>query len=71
MMAPVKDPDKIREALTRVSGERQAAETANRKATTELRRLLRDAQKAEGLSMSEAAKLAGISRVSAYELLKN
>jgi hypothetical protein len=70
-MIAVKDPDKIRDALTRVAGERDAADKAHKKATAELRRLVRDARESDELTDTEAAKLAGISRFTFYELLKD
>lgn len=64
------DAAEIRRGLVEAARKREAAAEQQREATYDLRRLLREVQAVDGISMKEAAELAGISRVTAYELLK-
>ncbi len=61
--------DAIREGLRRAAQDREDADKKHARATADLRRWLRAARDAEGLSMSEAAELGGVSRKTAYALL--
>lgn len=61
--------DEIRAGLAKAARERAAADERHARATDDLRRWLHAARDAEGLTMSEAARLGGVSRNSAYALL--
>ena len=69
--APAVSPDRVRLYLQEAAEKREKAQKAREDATDELRYWLREAQKVDGLSMSEAARLGGVSRFTAYELLKD
>jgi hypothetical protein len=62
--------DQIRKELSGLAQVRAGLEADLEQSRDDLAKLLRKAQGADGLSMKEAADLAGLSRVSAYELLK-
>jgi hypothetical protein len=61
--------DEIRAGLAKAARERAEADERHARATADLRRWLREARDAEGFTMSEAARLGGVSRKSAYALL--
>ena len=61
--------DEIRAGLAKAAGKRAAADEKHARATADLRHWLREARDADGLTMSEAARLGGVSRNSAYKLL--
>jgi hypothetical protein len=62
-------PDVIRERIRSAATARCEAEAEKAKATARLTRALREAA-ASNISHSEAARLAGLSRNGAYELLR-
>lgn len=64
------NPDQIRKELQGLAQVRAGLEADLERSRDDLAKLLREAQATDGLSMKEAAELAGLSRVSAYELLK-
>ncbi len=61
--------DEIRAGLAKAAQERADAAQRHTRATADLRHWLRAARDNDGLSMSEAAKLGGVSRKTAYALL--
>lgn len=64
------NPDQIRKELLGLAQVRAGLEARMEQNRDDLAQALREAQASDGLSMKEAAVLAGLSRVSAYELLK-
>ena len=68
--APSMNADQIRKELSGLAQVRAGLDADLEQSRSDLAKLLRRAQDADGLSMKEAAELAGLSRVSAYELLK-
>jgi hypothetical protein len=61
----------IRAGLIKAGEDRAHAERLNARATADLRAWLRKAQAAEGVTVSEAASLGGISRKTAYAMLSD
>ena len=61
--------DEIRNGLARATEQRREARELEARATSELRDWLEEAQSCEGLTMGEAAKIVGVSRVMLYKLL--
>jgi hypothetical protein len=62
------DADRIRDGIRAAVARREAGQREFDEGTTELRLWLRKAKDADGLPMAEAARLAGVARVSAYEM---
>lgn len=63
------DVEEIKRGLETAARERAEADDKHARATSRLITLLREARKAGGLGFTEAARLGGITRQSAYELL--
>jgi F0F1-type ATP synthase membrane subunit b/b' len=62
--------DEIRSGLAEAAKDRGQADQLRAEATERLADLLRRARDADAITMTEAAKLGGVSRVAAYELVK-
>lgn len=61
----------IRQRLKEAAKQRAAADESHAAATAKLVQHLRHAADADGITMSEAAKLAGVSRKTAYQMLRD
>jgi hypothetical protein len=68
-MHTMANADEIRAGLIQAAKRREAADRERERATAELVALLRAVHDAEGITMSEAAELIGVSRVMAYKML--
>ena len=62
-------PDQLRAEIKRVVQRRRKAEAARRAADEELRELLRQVQATPGVTMKEAARVAGVTRGALYKIL--
>jgi hypothetical protein len=62
--------DKLRAGLTKAAKERREADETRERATAELVKLLRQVPDVDGISMTEAAELIGVSRVMAHRMAK-
>jgi len=60
----------LRRKLQRARNKREAMELERAEHNADLATLLRWVQKTDGISMSEAAEIIGVSRVMAYKMLK-
>ncbi len=67
---PRANPADIRRELKQAGAERKRARGALDKADRNLARLLAKAQANPAITMTEAAKLAGLGRVNAYKLVR-
>ena len=63
--------EEIRAGLIKAGEDRAHAEQLHARATADLRVWLRKAQDTDGVTVSEAASLGGISRNSAYKMLSD
>jgi hypothetical protein len=65
------DADQLRKALSGMRQHREELDKARAAVTATMAKTLKDAQETPGISMTEASRLAGISRVMAYDMLKD
>lgn len=68
-MSAVRTPEQLRAEIKRVVQRRRKAEAARRAADEELRELLRQVQATPGITMTEVARIAGVTRVTLYNIL--
>lgn len=68
-MSAARTPEQIRAEIKRVVQRRRKAEAARRAADEELRELLRQVQATPGVTMKEAARVAGVTRGALYKIL--